>query len=80
MTIFFQKMKFSNMDFFTECDQIRKKLLIWSNLLKKPLVENFIFCSVLNESVAGGPCFCHGLLQRFLNAVLSYEFLFLWLL
>ena len=41
-----QKMKFSMKDFFSKCDQIRKKLRIWSNLLKKSLMENFIFCAV----------------------------------
>ena len=42
-----QKMKFSNMDFFSKCDQICKKLHIWSHLLKKSLMENFIFCAVI---------------------------------
>ena len=40
-------MKFSIKDFFSKCDQIRRKLRIWSHLLKKSLMENFIFlCSV----------------------------------
>ena len=39
-----QKMKFSIKDFFSECDQIRIYLRIWSHLLKKSsLMENFIF-------------------------------------
>ena len=38
-----QKMKFSIKDFFSKCDQIRRKLRIWSHLLKKSLVENSIF-------------------------------------
>ena len=37
-------MKFSIKDFFSKCDQIRRKLRIWSHLLKKSLMENFIFC------------------------------------
>ena len=41
-----QKMKFSSKDFFSKCDQIRRKLQIWSNLLKKSLMENFIFYAV----------------------------------
>ena len=41
-----QKMKFSIKDFFSKCDQIRKKLGISSDLLKKSLMENFIFCAV----------------------------------
>ena len=39
-------MKFSIKDFFGKCDQIRSLLQIWSNLLKKSLMENFIFCAV----------------------------------
>ena len=41
-----QKMKFSIKDFFSKCDQIRRKLRIWSHLLKKFVMENFIFCVV----------------------------------
>ena len=40
------KMKFSIKDFFSKCDQIRNFLQIWSHLLKKSLMENFIFCTV----------------------------------
>ena len=41
------KMKFSIKDFFSKCDQIRSFLRIWSHLLKKSLMKNFIFlCSV----------------------------------
>ena len=39
-------MKFSIRDFFSKCDQIQRKLH-WSHLLKKSLVENFIFCAVI---------------------------------
>ena len=42
-----QKMKFSIKDFFSKCDQIRRKLRIWSHLLKKSLMENFNFCAAL---------------------------------
>ena len=38
-------MKFSINDFFSKCDQIRKK-----NLLKKSLMENFIFCAMLTHA------------------------------
>ena len=41
-----QKMKFSIKDFFNKCDQIRRKLRIWSHLLKKFLIGNFIFCAM----------------------------------
>ena len=37
-----EKMKFSIKDFFSKDD-----LRIWSHLLKKSLMENFIFCAVL---------------------------------
>ena len=41
-----QKMKFSIKDFFNKCDQICSFLRIWSDLLEKSLMENFIFCAV----------------------------------
>ena len=44
-------MTFSIKDFFNMYDQIRSFLRIWSHLLKKYLMENFIFCTVLNENL-----------------------------
>ena len=41
-----QKKKFSIKDFFSKCDQIRSFLRIWSHLMKKFLMENFIFCAL----------------------------------
>ena len=41
-----QKMKFSIKDFLSKCNQIRRFLRIWSHLLKKSLMEDFIFCAV----------------------------------
>ena len=41
-----QKMKFSIKDFFSKYEQIRSFLRICSYLLKKSLMENFIFCAV----------------------------------
>ena len=42
-----KKIKFSIRYFFSKCEQIRSFLRIWSHLLKKSLMENFIFlCSV----------------------------------
>ena len=38
-----QKMKFSNKDFSSKCDQIRSFLRIWSHLLKKSLMETSFF-------------------------------------
>ena len=46
-----QKMKFSIKDSFSKYDQIRRKLRIWSNLLKKSLMENFIFCAINRNRV-----------------------------
>ena len=46
-----QKMKFSIKDFFSNCDQIESFLWIWSYLLKKSLMENFIFCVVFSWQV-----------------------------
>ena len=40
-------MKFSIKDFFSKCDKIRRKMQIWSHLLKKSLMENFIFVQCL---------------------------------
>ena len=45
-----QKLKFSITHFFSKCEQIRRKLRIWSHLLKKLLIENFIFCAVQNTA------------------------------
>ena len=39
-------MKFFIKHFFSKCDQIRRFLRMWSHLLKS-LMENFIFCAVL---------------------------------
>ena len=43
-------MKFSIKDFSSKCDQIRWRLRIWSHLLKKSLMETFIFCVVSSEN------------------------------
>ena len=39
-------MKFCIKDFCSKYNQICRKLRIWSHLLKKSLMENFIFCAV----------------------------------
>ena len=44
-----QKMKFSIKDFTSQSDQIRRYLWIGSHLLKKPLMENFIFCALCKK-------------------------------
>ena len=42
------KIEVSIKDFFNKCDQILSFLRIWSHLLKKSLMENFIFCAVIS--------------------------------
>ena len=39
-------MKFFIKDFLSKCDQMYRKLRIWSHFLKNSLMENFIFCAV----------------------------------
>ena len=46
-----QKMKFSIKDFFSKCEQIRRKLRICSVLLKKSLIENFIICAMKSSAM-----------------------------
>ena len=48
------KMKFSIKNFYSKCAQIRSKLGIWSHLLKKSLMRNFIFCVVRHSTVTLG--------------------------
>ena len=37
-------------EFFSKCDQIRRKLRIWLHLLKKTLMKNLVlFCVVINQ-------------------------------
>ena len=45
-----QKMKFFVKDFFNKCDQICS-FQIWSHLLIKSLMENFVFCAVLTSRI-----------------------------
>ena len=45
-----EKIKFFITDFFGKCDQTRRKLRIWGQLLKKPLTENFNCCAVLHTT------------------------------
>ena len=42
-------MMFTIKDFFSKCDQIRRKLRICSHLLKKSLMENFIFVQLFSK-------------------------------
>ena len=44
-------MRFSIDDFFSKGDQIRRKLRVWSHLLKKSIMENFILRHVKFKTV-----------------------------
>ena len=48
LTFTAQKLKFSIKDFFSKCDQFSRKLRTRPHLLKKSLMENFIFCAVFD--------------------------------
>ena len=52
-----QKSKFSIRDFFSKCDQIRSFLRIWAHLMKKSLMENFIFCAMDDKNLVPSPKF-----------------------
>ena len=68
-----QKMKFSIKDFFSKCDQIRRKLGIWSQLLKKSLTENFIFCAVMDHILSPLPFLIYMIdCMAFHNSVVHY--------
>ena len=54
-------MKFTVKDFFGKCDQIRRRLQIWSQLLKKSLKENFIFCAVFITGITVQVKFAHSI-------------------
>ena len=47
-------MKFSIKDLFSKCDQIRRFLRIWSYILKKSLMENFIFVQCVSLDIRYG--------------------------
>ena len=54
-------MQFSIKDFFSKCDQIFKKLRIWSHLLKKSLTGDFIPCAVIFGIIIESKYFCTNL-------------------
>ena len=62
-------MKFSIRDFFSKYNQMRSFLRIWSHLLKKSLMENFIFDEV--KEVCLG--YCQTSVMKFI-AKLVYDF------
>ena len=71
------KMKFSIIDFFSKCNQIRSFLGIRSRLLKKSLMENFIFCAVCIMSICASIGYsCRKFLENplFMFSLWSYQF------
>ena len=66
-----QKAKFSIKDFFSKCDQIRSFPRIWSHLLRKSLMENFLFCALSKLKVGGLFEFLN---HRFLTPFASFIF------
>ena len=64
-----QKMKFLIQNFFSKCDQIRCFLRIWSYLLKKSLMENFIF--FVQCLINGGHPTLAAKASRFVNTFVS---------
>ena len=56
--------EYSFRDFFSKCDQIHRKLRVWSHLLKKSSMENFIFCAVPQTSDTINEVFHYGFLSR----------------
>ena len=46
-----QRINFFINEFFKKCDEIRSFLWIWSHLLKKSFMENFIFCTVIDDKI-----------------------------
>ena len=52
-------MKFFTKNFFSKCDQIRSFLRTWSHLLKKSLMENFVFCAVPIQAITSHICAVH---------------------
>ena len=72
-TVTAQKMKFSIKDFFRKCDQIRRKLRIWSHLLKKSLMENF-FVQCVSAKLTGKHMYQNFIKKVSLAHVFSCEF------
>ena len=69
-----QKMNLLVKDSFSKCEQILKKLRIYSHLLKKFLTENFIFCAVkgnVTDYLKHEVFFTDGLLFKFIWKALA---------
>ena len=72
-------MKSSIKDFFRKCDQIRRKLRIWWHLLKKSLMEYFIFCALdpVNVRFISSNMFDNAVTKDYHSLRLLWSFIFL---
>ena len=64
------KINFSIEDFFNKCDQIRSFLRIWSHLLNKSLIKNFIVCAVESVQIKFSKlqiCNCYQKINEFIQ-------------
>ena len=69
-----QTVKFFIKDFFSKCTQIRSFLRIWSHLLKKSLMGNFIFCAVNSSPDSNHFIICSKFSNSFHAAIVSSIF------
>ena len=66
------KSVYSITDFYSKCYQIRRKLQNWSHLLKKFVMENFIFlCSVWTRNFLNHVCLIISHTSRLQNYIKS---------
>ena len=73
-----KKMKFSINYFFSKCDQIRRFLRICSHLLKKSLMENFIFYAVRSSSTSKYKSIVNRICQHLCSKRFSLSKVYLW--
>ena len=69
-----QTVKFFIKDFFSKCALIRSFLRIWSHLLKKSLMGNFIFCAVNSSPDSNHFIICSKFSNSFHAAIVSSIF------
>ena len=70
-----QKIKLFITDLFSKCDRIRSLLRIWSHLVSKSVMGNFIVCAVYGNQVATVVSFMMlDLLQNIFCSFFSFNF------
>ena len=75
VTLTAQKLKFSIKDFFSKWDQIRSFPWIWSHLLKKSLMKNFIFCAMFVKKTQNVTKLCGSFLHNKTNKNMKWPHL-----